>query len=101
LLSQQEIEKQKIVRNSFIGGFICRDLSMEYHVKVGSGFTEADLIELSKSPDSHLGKIVTIQYNVPIEDKKGFKSLFLPRFIEIRSDKTQAENLVTRFNKKK
>jgi ATP-dependent DNA ligase len=88
-------------REGFIGGFICRDLSMEYHVKVGSGFTEADLIELSKSPDSHLGKIVTIQYNVPIEDKKGFKSLFLPRFIEIRSDKTQAENLVTRFNKKK
>jgi hypothetical protein len=40
-------------------------------------------------------------YNVPIEDKNGSKSLFLPRFIEVRSDKTEPENLVTRFNKKK
>lgn len=88
-------------REGFIGGFICKDLSGEYHVKVGSGFTEQDLISLSSNPDSHIGKVVTIQYNVPIEDKNGGKSLFLPRFIEIRSDKDQAENLITRFNKKK
>ena len=56
---------------------------------------------LSKDPNSYIGKIVTIQYNVPIEDKTGNKSLFLPRFIEVRSDKTEPENLVTRFNKKK
>jgi DNA ligase-1 len=88
-------------REGFIGGFICKDYSGEYNVKVGSGFTEQDLISLSDNPDSHIGKIVTIQYNVPIEDKNGNKSLFLPRFIEIRSDKQEAENLVTRFNKKK
>jgi DNA ligase-1 len=88
-------------REGFIGGFICKDYSGEYNVKVGSGFTEQDLISLSSNPDSHIGKIVTIQYNVPIEDKNGNKSLFLPRFIEIRSDKQEAENLVTRFNKKK
>lgn len=88
-------------REGFIGGFICKDYSGEYNVKVGSGFTEQDLISLSGNPDSHIGKIVTIQYNVPIEDKNGNKSLFLPRFIEIRSDKQEAENLVTRFNKKK
>jgi ATP-dependent DNA ligase len=88
-------------REGFIGGFNCKDASGEYIVKVGSGFTEQDLITLSKDADSLIGRIVTIQYNVPIEDKTGNKSLFLPRFIEVRSDKTEPENLVTRFNKKK
>jgi len=88
-------------REGFIGGFNCKDASGEYQVKVGSGFTEADLISLSKNPDSLIGRIVTLQYNVPIEDKNGSKSLFLPRFIEVRSDKTEPENLVTRFNEKK
>lgn len=88
-------------REGFIGGFNCKDASGEYQVKVGSGFTEQDLISLSKDADSLIGRIVTIQYNVPIEDKTGNKSLFLPRFIEVRADKTEPENLVTRFNKKK
>jgi len=88
-------------REGFIGGFICKDSSGEYQVKVGSGFTEQDLIELSKDPNDIIGKIVAIQYNVPIEDKNGNKSLFLPRFIEVRNDKTEPENLVTRFNKNK
>jgi hypothetical protein len=77
------------------------DSSGEYQVKVGSGFTEQDLIELSKNPNDIIGKIVAIQYNVPIEDKNGNKSLFLPRFIEVRNDKTEPENLVIRFNKNK
>jgi len=88
-------------REGFIGGFICKDSSGEYQVKVGSGFTEQDLIELSKDPNDIIGKIVAIQYNVPIEDRNGNKSLFLPRFIEVRNDKTEPENLVTRFNKNK
>lgn len=88
-------------REGFIGGFICKDLSGEYEVKVGSGFTEKDLIELSRNPDDIIGRIVAVQYNVPIEDKHGNKSLFLPRFIEVRSDKQEPEDLVKRFNKKK
>jgi len=88
-------------REGFIGGLDCKDASGEYTVKVGSGFTEADLISLSKDPDSLIGKIVTIQYNVPIEDKNCNKSLFLPRFIEVRSDKTEPENLIITFNKNK
>ena len=88
-------------REGFIGGFTCMDSSGEYQVRVGSGFTEQDLIELSKNPNDIIGKIVAIQYNVPIEDKNGNKSLFLPRFIEVRNDKTEPENLVIRFNKNK
>lgn len=88
-------------REGFIGGFICKDLSGEYEVKVGSGFTEQDLIELSRNPDDIIGKVVAIQYNVPIEDKNGKKSLFLPRFIEVRNDKNEPESLVEKFSKKK
>jgi ATP-dependent DNA ligase len=84
----------------FIGGIICKDASGEYNVKVGSGFTESDLKQLSPQPNDLIGKIVTIQYNVPIDDKHGNKSLFLPRFIEIRSDKNEPEDLKAKFSKK-
>lgn len=87
-------------REGFIGGFMCKDSSGQYEVKVGSGFTEQDLIELSRNPDDIIGKVVAIQYNVPIEDKNGNKSLFLPRFIEVRNDKNEPEDLVKRFSKK-
>ena len=40
-----------------------------------------------------IGKIVAIQYNLSITDKHGNHSLFLPRFIEIRNDKTEADNI--------
>jgi DNA ligase-1 len=87
-------------REGFIGGFMCKDLSGQYEVKVGSGFTEQDLIELSRNPNDIIGKVVAVQYNVPIEDKNGNKSLFLPRFIEVRNDKHEPEDLVKRFSKK-
>ena len=80
-------------REGFIGGFICTDLSKTLHVKIGSGFTDKDLQELSKNPDTFIGKIAAVQYNEPITDKFGSRSLFLPRFIEIRHDKNVADDL--------
>jgi DNA ligase-1 len=82
-------------REGFIGGFICEDLSGEVKVKIGSGFTDDDLKELSQDPDSHINKICSVQYNVIISDKNGNWSLFLPRFIEIRNDKNQPDDLKT------
>lgn len=80
-------------REGFIGGFICEDLSGILKVKIGSGFTDNDLKEFSTDPDQHIGKICSVQYNVIINDKNNNWSLFLPRFIEIRNDKTQADDL--------
>jgi DNA ligase-1 len=82
-------------REGFIGGFICEDLSGKIKVKIGSGFTDDDLKELSQDPDSHINKICSVQYNVIISDKNENWSLFLPRFIEIRNDKTQPDDLKT------
>jgi DNA ligase 1 len=84
-------------REGYIGGFICTDKSKTLDVKIGSGFTEDDLKTLSVNPDSLIGRIAAIQYNVPITDKFGNRSLFLPRFIEVRSDKTEADDISSLF----
>jgi DNA ligase-1 len=84
-------------REGFIGGFICTDSSKTIDVKIGSGFTDKDLQELSSDPDSLIGKIAAVQYNEPITDKFGNRSLFLPRFIEIRHDKNLADDLSKMF----
>jgi DNA ligase-1 len=80
-------------REGFIGGFICTDYSETLHVKVGSGFTDHDLAELSTDPDSLKGRIIAVNYNVTITDKFGNRSLFLPRFIELRHDKSEADDM--------
>lgn len=84
-------------REGFIGGFYMTDSSKTLNVKVGSGFTDEDLKVLSSNPDSLIGKIAAVQYNVTITDKHGNRSLFLPRFIEVRSDKTHSDDLSSKF----
>lgn len=79
-------------REGLIGGLILSDQSRTLNVRVGAGFTDKDLEILSADPDSLIGQIAAIQYNVPISDKNGNKSLFLPRFIEIRYDKSIADD---------
>lgn len=80
-------------REGFIGGFYCEDSSGTVKVKVGAGFTDQDLKDLSENPDSQIGKVCAIQYNVIINDKNDNWSLFLPRFIEIRNDKDTADDM--------
>ena len=84
-------------REGYIGGFIMTDASKTLNVKVGSGFTDLDLQTLSKDPDSHIGKIAAVLYNVTITDKHNNRSLFLPRFVDIRHDKDSSDNLSSKF----
>lgn len=84
-------------REGYIGGFFCTDQSETMKVKIGSGFTDQDLEELSQDPDSLIGKIISVQYNVTITDKHENRSLFLPRFVELRHDKTEADDLSSKF----
>lgn len=59
-------------------------------VKVGSGFTDADRDELTA--ENTVGKVVTINYNCRILDKKTkVDSLFLPVFVEVREDKSSTD----------
>lgn len=84
-------------REGLIGGLICTDLSQTLRVRIGAGFTDSDLAELSQNPDSLKGSIISVQYNVTITDKHNNRSLFLPRFVELRSDKKDPDDLSSLF----
>lgn len=85
--------ENKRKENGWIGGFICQSEDKTLNVNVGSGFTEDMLQLFSKDPEQYVGKIAKIQYNTKIQDKHESWSLFLPVFLEIRVDKTQANSL--------
>lgn len=70
-----------------LGALVCRSDDGKVQVKVGTGFTEQQRVELNTR--DIIGKIVTVMYNARIKDKNrvDVDSLFLPRFTEIREDK--------------
>jgi DNA ligase-1 len=84
-------------REGYIGGLICTDLTGTLHVRIGAGFTDQDLKMLSEDTNQLAGKIASVQYNVTITDKHGNRSLFLPRFVEVRSDKNQPDDMSKLF----
>lgn len=60
-------------------------------VGVGSGFTDNDRDIIGRDT---VGKIITVKYNAIVDDKsKDTKSLFLPIYLEVRQDKTEADTL--------
>ena len=87
--------------NGWIGGFICQTSDKLLTVSVGSGFSEVFLEEIKKlGPNSFIGKIAKVKYNILVEDKKGETSLFLPTLLEIRNDKTEADDFTKLQSKK-
>ena len=82
-------------RTGYVGSLCVSDSTGKLRVDVGSGFTDADLEMFNDliNKNELIGKIVAIQYNLSITDKHGNHSLFLPRFIEIRNDKSEADNI--------
>lgn len=60
-------------------------------VNVGTGFSDADRDNINSS--NSVGRIVAVKYNARITDKNASTaSLFLPVFVEFRSDKTEADS---------
>lgn len=58
---------------------------------VGTGFSDALREQIGKEV---IGKIISVKYNMRIKDKNSdLESLFLPVFVEVREDKTVADNL--------
>jgi len=73
-----------------IGSLLVESADGKVKSAVGTGLDDE---ERSCDPSEFLGKIVAVKYNALIDDKKtGLKSLFLPVFVEIRGDKTVADN---------
>lgn len=73
-----------------LGALPCESSDGLIKVAVGTGFSD-DLRKTLKLEDV-LGKIITLKYNARITNKEGGHSLFLPAFLEIREDKTEADH---------
>jgi DNA ligase-1 len=75
-----------------MGALVCRSSDGKVEVSIGSGFSDEQRKELTRK--RIVGKIVTVLYNERIasKDRPGVDSLFLPRFVEERLDKSKANS---------
>ena len=75
-----------------LGALVCESNDGLLQVNVGTGFSDADRAEKF---DFWRGKIVEVQYNERIlaKEKDSKYSLFLPRFVQVRIDKNNADSL--------
>lgn len=74
-----------------LGALVCASSDGKIEVNVGTGFTDQDRAEKF---EFWLGEIVEVQYNAKITSKSNDKmSLFLPRFVQVRNDKNQADSV--------
>lgn len=74
-----------------LGALVCETSCGGLRVNVGSGFSDQQRDQFDQNI---IGKIITVRYNQIVDDKnKSTKSLFLPRFIELREDKDIANTL--------
>lgn len=75
-----------------LGALICQSSDGKVEVSIGSGFSDAQREEFTR--EATIDKIVEVLYNERISDKSrtGVDSLFLPRFVELREDKTVANS---------
>lgn len=74
-----------------VGALECTSACGKLKVNVGSGLSDEHRSENFKE---FIGKIITIKYNEKITKKDSdANSLFLPRFVEIRIDKDEADTL--------
>ena len=57
-----------------------------------SGFNDKTRREVWDNKDDYLGKIITIKFNDVMQKEGQISSLFLPRFVEFRNDKTEPDS---------
>lgn len=77
-----------------MGSLSCVSADGLLKVDVGSGFTDQERLDFFQNPP--VDKIITVKFNALIQDEKTkVYSLFLPRFVEVRYDKANADSLQT------
>jgi hypothetical protein len=73
-----------------LGAILCESADSVVKTRVGSGFNDDQRKTLFK--ENLIDKIAAVKYNCRIKNKLGEDSLFLPIFVEIRSDKDVADS---------
>jgi hypothetical protein len=75
-----------------MGNIICESACGKLRVSVGTGFTDT---EREQDWGLNMGKIATIICESIIKDKHkdSLYSLYLPRFLELRNDRNEAQTL--------
>jgi len=80
-----------------LGAIVCQSSDGDLEVSIGSGFTDAQRAELIGSVEDMIeeGTIVTVKANDVVTNQANPDkyALFLPRFVEFRKDKTEADSL--------
>jgi hypothetical protein len=77
----------------WFGSLICESSDGLVQTNV-SGFSDADRERITKEMDEWIDKkIITVRANSLMPNDKGPRRLFLPRFVEERLDKTEADSL--------
>lgn len=79
--------------DGLMGALVCESADGKVQTKVGTGFSDEDRRWFMDNRDKVIGKIVTVCYNMRVKDKNraDVDSLFLPRFVELREDKEEAD----------
>lgn len=85
------IEGSEKYTNS-LGAILCESSEGNVQVKVGSGFSDADRKNIWQHRAEYRNKFIEIESNGIILAEDGTYSLFLPRFVEIREDKLEADS---------
>ena len=73
-----------------LGAVVCESADGVVKVNVGSGFNDEQ--RKTYKAEDLLDQIVAVKYNMRIKNKAGEESLFLPIFVELRSDKDVADS---------
>lgn len=78
-----------------MGAFVVETADGLLRCRVGTGFKDVEREQYWETRDSLLGKIITVRFNdlVKNQDDDSLYALFLPRFIKMRDDKTEADSL--------
>lgn len=85
------IEEGRGKYEGMVGALCCETADGKVKVNVGTGLSDAQRKELWQNRPT--GKIAAIKYNEIIKASDGSTSLFLPVFVEVRFDKTEADTL--------
>lgn len=92
-LQIQEVQEGLGKNLGQMGSLPCTDASGRLNVSIGTGFSDNLRADIWARKKEIVGGIITVRYNeIIVDEDEGTMSLFLPRFLEERLDKTEPDN---------